>query len=95
MSRADFVVGGQLTETTRNGGFHPPYACWLFRTARGHKADALSERPMNQSDAWLMIRRRAAAAGIDAPIGNLPGDWDNRLPHHWRCARARAGNGRA
>ena len=24
---------------------------------------------MNQSDAWLMIRRRAAAAGIDAPIG--------------------------
>jgi len=25
---------------------------------------------MNQSDAWLMIRRRAKAAGIDAPIGN-------------------------
>jgi site-specific recombinase XerD len=42
---------------------------WLFRTARGHKGDALSDRPMNQSDAWLMIRRRAAAAGIDAPIG--------------------------
>jgi hypothetical protein len=30
---------------------------WLFRTARGHKADALSDRAMNQSDAWLMIRR--------------------------------------
>jgi site-specific recombinase XerD len=43
---------------------------WLFRTARGHKADALSDRPMSQSDAWLMIRRRAKAAGIDAPIGN-------------------------
>ena len=43
---------------------------WLFRTARGHKADELSDRPMNQSDAWLMIRRRAKAAGIDAPIGN-------------------------
>ncbi|MFZ3235444.1 MAG: tyrosine-type recombinase/integrase [Stellaceae bacterium] len=42
---------------------------WLFRTARGHKADALSDRPMNQSDAWLMIRRRAIAAGITAPIG--------------------------
>jgi integrase len=42
---------------------------WLFRTARGHKADALSNRPMNQPDAWLMIRRRAAAAGITAPIG--------------------------
>ena len=42
---------------------------WLFRTACGHKADTLSDRPMNQSDAWLMIRRRAAAAGIAAPIG--------------------------
>ncbi len=30
----------------------------------------LSEQPMNQSDAWSMIRRRAAAAGIHAPIGN-------------------------
>ena len=26
---------------------------WLFRTARGHKADALSDRAMNQSDAWV------------------------------------------
>ena len=43
---------------------------WLFRTARGHKADVLSDRPMNQPDAWLMIRRRAVAAGITAPIGN-------------------------
>ena len=42
---------------------------WLFRTARGDKADALSDRPMNQPDAWLMIRRRAVAAGITAPIG--------------------------
>jgi site-specific recombinase XerD len=25
---------------------------------------------MNQSDAWRMIRRRAVAAGIHAPIGN-------------------------
>jgi integrase/recombinase XerD len=41
---------------------------WLFRTARGHKADALSELAMSQSDAWSMIRRRAAAAGITAPI---------------------------
>jgi len=42
---------------------------WLFRTSRGHKADRLSELAMNQSDAWCMIRRRAAAAGITAPIG--------------------------
>jgi hypothetical protein len=25
---------------------------------------------MSQADAWRMIRRRAAAAGIHAPIGN-------------------------
>ena len=42
---------------------------WLFRTARGHKADMLSELAMNQSDAWCMIRRRAKAAGITATIG--------------------------
>src|SRR5436190_17029740 len=41
----------------------------LFRTARGHKADTLSDRAMNQSDAWCMIRRRAKAAGIAAEIG--------------------------
>jgi site-specific recombinase XerD len=43
---------------------------WLFRTSRGHKGDALSGQPMTQPDAWRMIRRRAAAAGIHAPIGN-------------------------
>ena len=67
---------------------------WLFRTARGHKADTLSDRAMNQSDAWCMIRRRAKAAGIAGR---------NRLPHvsrhrHYRLSRqrrrtrARAGN---
>ena len=29
----------------------------------------LSEEPMAQADAWRMIRRRAQAAGIHAPIG--------------------------
>jgi site-specific recombinase XerD len=43
---------------------------FLFRTSRGHTATALSEKPMVQSDAWRMIRRRAAAAGINASIGN-------------------------
>ena len=42
----------------------------LFRTSKGHTATALSEQPMNQSDAWRMIRRRAVAVGIHAPIGN-------------------------
>jgi site-specific recombinase XerD len=42
----------------------------LFRTSRGHTATALSDKPMTQPDAWRMIRRRAVAAGIHAPIGN-------------------------
>jgi site-specific recombinase XerD len=43
---------------------------WLFRTSPGHTATVLTEQPMTQADAWRMIRRRAAAAGIFAPIGN-------------------------
>lgn len=43
---------------------------WLFRTSRGHRGIELSVDPMGQPDAWRMIRRRAAAAGIHAPIGN-------------------------
>jgi integrase len=42
---------------------------WLFRTARGHNGTMLSANPMGQPDAWRMIRRRAAAAGIAAEIG--------------------------
>ena len=42
---------------------------FLFRTARGHNGTVLSDKPMSQPDAWRMIRRRAAAAGIAAPIG--------------------------
>jgi site-specific recombinase XerD len=43
---------------------------YLFRTAPGHNAAVLLEKPMAQPDAWRMIRRRAVAAGIHAPIGN-------------------------
>jgi site-specific recombinase XerD len=43
---------------------------FLFRTSRGHIGTALSDQPMTQPDAWRMIRRRAAAVGIMAPIGN-------------------------
>jgi site-specific recombinase XerD len=42
---------------------------WLFRTSRGHGGTLLSEKPMGQPDAWRMIRRRAAAAGIAEEIG--------------------------
>jgi integrase len=37
---------------------------FLFRTARGHKGTVLSDKAMSQPDAWRMIRRRAASAGI-------------------------------
>ena len=42
---------------------------FLFRTARGHATAVLSGQSMTQPDAWRMIRRRAAAAGITAPVG--------------------------
>jgi site-specific recombinase XerD len=43
---------------------------WLFRTSARHNATVLTKQPMAQADAWRMIRRRAASAGIMAPIGN-------------------------
>ncbi len=43
---------------------------FLFRTSRGHAGVELSQQSMSQPDAWRMIRRRAAAAGIRTPIGN-------------------------
>jgi integrase len=43
---------------------------FLFRTSRGHPGQALSDQPMTQVDAWRMVRKRALAAGIMAPIGN-------------------------
>jgi integrase len=43
---------------------------FLFRTSRGHRGTTLSDQPMVQPDAWRMIRKRALAAGIKAPIGN-------------------------
>jgi hypothetical protein len=35
---------------------------WLFRTSSGHNSNVLSDQAMDQSAAWRMIRRRAAAA---------------------------------
>jgi integrase len=43
---------------------------FLFRTSRGHDGTMLSDQPMTQVDAWRMVRKRALAAGIMAPIGN-------------------------
>jgi integrase len=41
---------------------------WLFRTTKG-QSDTLTERPMNQTDVYRMIRRRADDAGIKTKIG--------------------------
>jgi len=41
----------------------------LFRTARG-KTQQLTERRMSQPEVYLMVRRRAAGAGIKTKIGN-------------------------
>jgi site-specific recombinase XerD len=41
----------------------------LFRSAVG-RTGTLSDHPMSQADAYRMIRRRAAAAGIATKIGN-------------------------
>ncbi len=42
----------------------------LFRTSKGHRGVELALEPMGQPDAWRMIRKRAGAVGIFAPIGN-------------------------
>src|ERR1700683_1831592 len=43
---------------------------FLFRTSRGHGGTVLADQPMTQVDPWRMVRKRALAAGIMAPIGN-------------------------
>jgi site-specific recombinase XerD len=45
-------------------GFADDRKGWLYRTSPGHNAAVLTEQPMSQSDAWVMVRRRAVAAGI-------------------------------
>jgi site-specific recombinase XerD len=42
---------------------------YLFRTSIARTGE-LSDRPMSQADAYRMIRRRAAAAGVLTKIGN-------------------------
>jgi hypothetical protein len=69
---------------------------WLFRTSPGHTATVLTEQPMNQSAAWFMVRRRAATAGIAAPIGNHTfRATGTQFSGERRHARTRAGYGRA
>ena len=73
----------------------------LFRTSPGHNATVLTEQPMTSRMPGCMIRRRAAAAGITAPIGNhtfratgSPPIWPmaarSNTPRRWLRTRARA-----
>jgi site-specific recombinase XerD len=43
---------------------------FLFRTSKGNRGVELALEPMGQPDAWRKIRKRAAAVGILAPMGN-------------------------
>jgi integrase len=43
---------------------------WLFRTSLRHNAAVVTGQSMDQSAVWHMVRRRAATAGIAAPMGN-------------------------
>jgi site-specific recombinase XerD len=43
---------------------------YLFRTAKGKSAAALTGNPLAQSNVYRMIRRRAVMAGIKTRIGN-------------------------
>jgi integrase/recombinase XerD len=60
----------------------------LFRTAAG-KTGELTRNPMWQQDAYRMIQRRAADAGIKTKIGNhtFPCDRHHRVPEKQRHAR--------
>jgi integrase len=64
------ALAGALHAYIDSAGIAEDRKGWLFRTSPGHSATVLTEQPMNQADAWRMIRRRAAAAGVHAPIGN-------------------------
>ena len=70
---------------------------WLFRTAPRHNPNKLTDRPMSQYASWLMIRRRAASAGITARIRNhtFRATGITAYLFERRGARARPGNGGA
>ena len=66
---AHHVLAEAVHAYIQAGGIADERRGCLFRSAGGRRGDRLSERPMRQTDAWRMIRRRALAAGIAAPVG--------------------------
>jgi hypothetical protein len=65
-----YAYGNLLAAYIDAAGIAEDRKGWLYRTRPRHNATVLTEAPMNKADAWRLIRRRAAAAGIFAPIGN-------------------------
>ena len=58
-----------LEEYLAGAGLAAKPKAFLFPTAKG-RGDRLADSPMSQADAYRMIRRRAAEAGIKTKIGN-------------------------
>jgi hypothetical protein len=74
----------------RDGGKTP-----LFRSALG-RTGILTDRPMHRIDAYQMVRRRTAEAGLKGKLGScVPRDRHHRLSRGRRHARKRPGHGRA
>jgi site-specific recombinase XerD len=63
------ALAEELHAYIRAAGIGEERKSWLFCSARGWKANVVSEEQMSQADAWRMIRRRAKTAGLKAPIG--------------------------
>src|SRR6266853_5111175 len=66
---------------------------WLFRTARGHKADTRHE-PVRRLVHDPPPRQGGRHRGRNR-LPHVSRHRDYRLSRQWRCSRARAGNGRA
>src|ERR1700730_10722052 len=66
----DEESGSHMTRRRRAADSNPRSPIYRELAAPGRaRHDTLSDRAKNQSDAWCMIGRRAAAAGITAEIG--------------------------
>jgi hypothetical protein len=69
VSEASPIVAMTTRRSTGHRGHRAQTLPANQATLRGHNGKVPSDKPMSQSDAWRMIRRRAAAANISAPIG--------------------------
>jgi len=62
--RSDVPLGAYI----KASGIEDDRKGWLFRSAIG-KTKQLGPGAMSRTDVWYMVRRRAADAGIETPIG--------------------------